>query len=257
MSKKQKAEIDDFEVQRYVAIESSRSEVRNRNMKTASGLPFDEQGIKTRLMEMQGNEHGKFWNPSSNSWEPALILAAEQLEKDLQAEFTAYREKVINEGKRAPEVPPDDLRERMVRNQAKLIVLREDLDDLKTELVKVQARTKTKDEYPLFPHGGPMGMGKLGGPTEKSPYGVLVRIDGQTVKPDVNGVLCIADPRSRYNGMATADYIEFVVKPWRNDSARLVDQMRAEWLKDHPHDPLPANPQAPWPEWPSNVPKPE
>jgi hypothetical protein len=154
------------------------------------------------------------------------------------------------------ENPPAALQEKLLKLRAKLAVRKEERDFLKTELVKIQTRSK-KDDFPCLPRG-PMGQGRMGAdPLGKTSFGVLVRIDGQIVEADAAGVREIRDPRSRYNGMKVCDYVEFIVKVWRNQSARLVDEMRAKWLKTNPYDPLPADPQAPWPEWPANVPKPE
>lgn len=115
---------------------------------------------------------------------------------------------------------------------------------------------KVEELPPLFPQG-------CRGVVRKTWNGVLNVIDGQIVEPDDSGVLRIKDERSPYNGMATADYIDFVVKHWlkarEKPKANSFNQARKE-IKEELRGPGPGdcklNTKLPLPPWPETVPRP-
>ena len=81
---------------------------------------------------------------------------------------------------------------------------------------------------------GPVGTGRIG------EGNVLCILDGQTVKPNSEGILAIDDDRSPYNGMTVADYKAHLVLPWLTI-----------------HQPVYSIDRAYLPPWPEGVPRPD
>ena len=210
----------------------------------------DKAGLKSLLTELEGNEEGKFWShsPSPARWLNSRIKNAELAIAGIEDRFQNVRQQAVNAGHRPPSKMPKDMTEELLRSEARLDVVLEETEKIRKLLSEIERREQKQDDKKVLQRG-PMGAGRL-------VDGICVWLDGQCVEPDHENVLRIIDDRSPYNGMRTADYFEFVQKPW----CKLRDKMQTEERKRGEDDPGYSprrNARPPLPPWPVNVPRPE
>lgn len=142
-----------------------------------------------------------------------LIPALEREVKEIEMDFERYCQGQENQGYRRPGTMPPDLKEKWDIASARLQVTQEELQVLEKAL-KESEKKEEVDELPCLKYG-PQGQGKL-------KDGVLIYLDGQKIKPDRHGTLMIQDKRSPYNGMHTADYFDYIVKPYKKKLAEYL-----------------------------------
>lgn len=205
----------------------------------------DREGIKSCLLQWKGQEGqgGRWFYPDGNEWRFSHLKSATEDIKELQEEFGVLKQMRVNEGKRAPKDMPKEMCDRLLMAEAALDICQEEIEFLEKKLLTFTDRDKKESEYALLKRG-PEGAGKLRN-------GVLIRVDGQTVKPDSKGVLRICDERSPYHGMMTADYFELIVRPWKGATIKAKGKYWiASKLASKRGEPCPPCPKIPWPKKP-------
>jgi hypothetical protein len=110
------------------------------------------------------------------------------------------------EGKTEPTELPPDLAETAGEIVARRDVLRLEIAFIQKKLAEAETRVQKKQDS-LVLRDGPIGSGKMRD-------GILAEIDFQEVRPDKDGFLRIACPKSPYHKMLVSDYREKVVKPF-------------------------------------------
>ncbi len=166
----------------------------------------------------------------------------------LEEAFKHASQAAVNAGRRPLKEMAPDMRERWEEANAALDIAREEADEIRKAIEKAQEVEQERSDGAVLKRG-PEGSGQLRG-------GVLVLLDGQTVKPDVVGVLRIADERSPYNGMTTADYYDHVCMPWKHAQAkRLAEAHKKARELNVPVSEIACG-REPMPPWPDCVPRP-
>lgn len=147
-------------------------------------------------------------NGSKENFQRALKLLTESvtaMEGKLESVTTAwesYKSRMLNEGHEEPTEMPQDIKERYDTFKSRIAVRKLECEHVKQKIVQAKNRAG-ETELPKITK--PLGSGKLRN-------GVLQTIDGLQVKPNADNVLCIADKRSKYNGMPVWQYRSQVVK---------------------------------------------
>lgn len=171
----------------------------------------------------------------------------QMLEEELEDVDTVQkRSKQIAFNKGQTYVQDDRSREKKVTLEAKIDVVKWEMEAIKQAIEEAEKEKVKHDEQPCLPRG-PEGCNQVRG-TTGSGY-----VDGQWVEP-VNGVPVIVDERSRYRGMAVVDYIQQIARPW----IIACSQYKAKCLKEGKevhHGPGRGSHHVPWPEWPVNLKK--
>jgi hypothetical protein len=193
------------------------------------------EGCEQLRCQLEGIDGiGKYRTTDGNTKEAYLPLCRQAVEA-IPAEFEILKANAIASGRRIPTEMPDDMRQRYIKAVATLRNA-----ELELELVRLfihkhkEEQTQIHDSH-ILRHGC-VGIGKIA-PTPGYPQGRLIEIDGQTVEPNKDGIMCITDSRSTFNEMKCCDYLDYIVKPWKN--------------KCKP------NFEPPIPDWPDCVPKPK
>lgn len=195
------------------------------------------------------------------NYEEKLLPVLKDMVKEAELDFERFCQAQVNQGHRPPDAMPPDLKENWDLLCARLQVAEEELDVLEKAL-KQREKKEEANELPCLTYG-PQGQGVLKG-------GVLVYLDGQKIKPGYDGTLRINDSRSPYDGMCTADYFDFVVRPYKKKLAeylirgekegrerqKLIEiaKLKGEELKDLP--PIFSKKRPGLPPWPEQVARP-
>lgn len=144
---------------------------------------------------------------------------------DADRSFVLARRKAINVGRKPPEGPTlNQLECQAVFDVCQ--IERDWLEDHIKQLKQQQAKEEAEERRQRMRKDGISGSGKISYETGKG------HIDSQLVAPlNGNGVICILDPISPYNGMAIVDYREHIVTAYRLAVAAL-EQKREERYKE-------------------------
>lgn len=158
----------------------------------------DRSGLETQLVELIGgiSNPGHFFNLPERKWMKGQLIVATDALNQIEHDFLSYQQQKVNNGYERPEEMPKEMRERQLELEAQH-------DVLKAETEKLQMLLKTKFTDPeeaerkaqMLRYG--MQQASKGSP----PY----VMDGQRCGI-VNGLLCIDDPASPYDGMMVQDY---------------------------------------------------
>jgi len=222
---------------------------------------FDEGNIKGLILELEGSQgsevpekqKGKY--SLGNTWRIAVIPYLENELKEIEKRFEYFKKERVKQGYEAPLKMPPEMEAEYLKLSAQLSVRKEELRFLKEELKKIK-KTRENSENKNVLKFGLRCSGQLQG-------GILKMIDGQNCD-FVDGVLCIVDHRSPYNGMAVSDYRKLAAK-WRVEKheeeikklVRLQKEARERGepvpltlpvgVEEVPKEELPE-----WPEWAEN-----
>jgi hypothetical protein len=211
-------------------------------------------GCKLLLSELVGeNESGKYRTPNGDITD-ALLPVCQQAVKNVEEQFLRLKSQAAASGRRIPESMPPDMHTRFVKSTARLQVCELEIQLVRDTLTKFKEQEIRISNSRVLPHGCP-GIGKIA-PRPGYPGGRLFDLDGQIIEP-VEGIMYVCDPRSPFNGMRCADYIDFVVKPWGRERDRMMREDRAKAEAAGPGTTFHPNIQPPIPEWPECVPKPQ
>ena len=211
----------------------------------------DAHALRAHLLETRGAknhpslEDGYYWKGESGNVQISHLKAAENVIEGIDLEFAKEKQTFINQGKHPPKRMSARLEEKMLKAEARLDVIQNEIETLERFLKTFTDQDEKISDGRVLQRG-PKGAGKLTG-------GILSMIDGQTVKPDKDGVLRIADKRSQYHGMRTADYFEEIVKPWARETAKLQNAWREKIQNGELDGANPTKPRAKWPEKPTEL----
>lgn len=207
------------------------------------------RGLENLLQEWRGNDEGNFIKNGKKF--PSKLKIAESALTKIDEQFQQSQQAQINSGRRPDNKMPPDMQTEKLRAEAVVDVCLAEISAIEKRLESfVDADTK-RSSGDVLKHG-PQGSGKMLG-------GVLSVIDGQDVKQDSKGVLRISDDRSPYDRMETADYFDFVVRPFLTERGQLINEKILEERAFVKGGGIPGsfafNTQPPNPPWPENVKK--
>jgi hypothetical protein len=215
----------------------------------------DANSLRSHLLERQGFQGdpkimkiGWFRKGETGDLQISDLKAAAEDIEVIKAQFKNHQQTTINQGRRPPKTMPADMQEKLLKAEARLDITKSEIETLE-RLLKNFTDADTKIDDSLVLKRGPAGSGKLR-------HGILAHVDGQHVEADSKGVLRIADARSRYNGMATADYYDEIVRPWLRANSKLLKEHAKKCRKIRKSDPdaeFKNAPRAPWPEVPKEA----
>jgi hypothetical protein len=200
------------------------------------------------LHELEGEpeKEGLFTN-DQRELVPSAILRRQTAIDSIHKQFKIAQQMAANMGNAVPEKMPDELQTKLYQAEADYDVTLEEIDAIKA-YIDALVKQKANESNQLVLRHGPIGTGSMDN-------GILAEIDGQTVKPDRDGVLRIDDKRSPYNGMLVADYKRHILKPYHKELRRLREEA-IEWNIKHPGEPKKEPPRKlPLPPWPDCVPR--
>ena len=208
----------------------------------------DAGALRSHLLEREGAkgnikiEDGYIWKSETREKSLALLPAAEQMIEAIQTEFEGLKQTATNQGKRPPKEMPELLKVKLLKCEARIDIVLSEITTLERFLKKFTDAEEVISAGNILARG-PEGSGTLRG-------GILAEVDGQKVQADSDGILRIADKRSRYDKMTTADYFERICKVWLRANALLL----REYMKkiqagaiDGAHS---SKPKAAWPKRP-------
>jgi hypothetical protein len=215
----------------------------------------DANSLESHLLErigFQGDPKimkiGYFRKGETGQLQISDLKSAEMQIREIKSQFKNEQQSIVNQGRNPPKEMSKDLKDKLLRAEARHDIVQSEISTLERLLKNFVDQDKKIDDSKVL-KGGPRGMGKLR-------HGVLVHVDGQNVEADSKGILRIADPRSRYNGMKTADYYDEIVRPWIRANSNLLKEhgkkARASMLTDPDFD-IGRAPKAPWPDVPKEA----
>lgn len=179
---------------------------------------------------------------------PSKLAEAEMQVEKINAKFDKLKQDKINSGHYPPKKMPNEMRKELLKAEAVEDIVKAEIKRLENALEKFPAGGIETHEMPCLPRG-PEGMGK-------KRKGILRWLDGQDVFPDPEGVLRIKDNRTPYNGMMTAEYFKYIVKPYKQAQAKLLSEYEIEVSRAREEGTDPASivkRRPPLPDWPENV----
>jgi hypothetical protein len=158
---------------------------------------WTKENIVNNLVELEGNQEGKYWNREGVFIDADITVAKTHLE-NLNSKFKDYQDKLENEGKEITDNWPIELLTERLKWEAQLDVYNREVESLKAELAKINEKDDTVSSDKVLAWGLECS-GQLRG-------GVLIVLDGQTISELPSGKLIIDDKHSCYNGMLVSDY---------------------------------------------------
>ena len=165
---------------------------------------FDKSGIVSYFLELTGNSKG-FYDKGGEAF-PATIPMLRGKLLDISKKFEQYKREKINEGKAKPTEMPTAMAEKQMVLFARLFVRTAEANELQSRMAKLaRSEAKTHNENMLI--RGPQGISKLN-------HGICSMMDGQVCRK-IGDIVIITEPESPYCGMATADYLQHIFKPYR------------------------------------------
>lgn len=204
--------------------------------------------------------------PIPIGWKDALsikLTKAEEARADCEEAHYRLRlaqKKAINVGTRPPKGPTADELEAYAAFD--IIQIEEGwLKNRIQELKQEQENAKAEERRQRMRRDGLGRSSKISYETGKG------HIDHQLVAPlNGDGIICILDPMSPYNGMSVLDYREFIIPAYRQAVAKLEEvredryrELRREWIlagaepRDEPQRST-NRIRASFPQWPKGVP---
>jgi hypothetical protein len=179
------------------------------NRQNNSSLAFDlwsEAGQRKLLTERIGEEDGQIVDPSGY-WTPGLLLAAEMAVAAVDTRFENMVIKAKRMGRYPPETMPPELVNDKLILEARLDIVKEEVDQLKKMLAKHAARKQEENDHLILAQG-PQGTTWGSDPPRE--------VDHQPIRWDEKqGHFVIDCKKSPYDGVRLPDYYAFVCKPWR------------------------------------------
>ncbi len=224
------------------------AESRNHSMRTGSHT--DLTYLQNMLYELIGNKDGKYFVPNTSSWKYAIIPTLKVEINEFQKDFAAQNKRnTMMEGRRSEEMSGKTLEKYLIL-LARYDVYREERDYLNETIEKIKNQQQEIARKKIL-QNGPRGSGKLND-------GYLIIIDGQkvsSIKTDKEETLLIIDePSSPYDGLAVADYREFIVKPFLKSNGALHAKMHKEASdRGNYASSYKMNKKAPFPTWPEGA----
>lgn len=175
----------------------------------------DHDYLQGLLLELKGNEKGEWFNSTDRRWCKALLPTVEEQLKQISTDFKNYKQQKVNEGFSKPDKMPTELYEKQLKTEARLDVLKEEIEEVERRLKTFDKQRHKVDDKKVL-RDGPVGVAKLRD-------GVLAEISGQRVSLNKNSALIIDDTNSPYDGMLVADYRKHVSEPW-SAAKRIIDR---------------------------------
>ncbi len=173
-----------------------------------------EGGIRSEILNIEGNPSGKVYFPDrdefKSAWIPATQKQLERINYQIEnfSEDPTVQRKQLLPGSNIGSLPV--LHEMRFKLEATIDVYRHEVKRLQEMLKPYEERRLAKRKKAILEHG-PLGEHRT------SPKQI---IDGQQAG-FVDGVLCITDDLSPYQGMNLADYKTFVVKKFKQEQKAL------------------------------------
>jgi len=168
-----------------------------------------KDGLECLILEWEGNKNGdhkgQFYNPMwGGAWQNSRLLNAKEALAAIDVEFEDLKAATKRSGKRlSPDVMPPALIEKRLRCEAKLDIVMEEIDALRKELTKWQAKEKKIFDDNILKYG-PQGAA-TGDPPREIDFQPVIQKDGDLV------INCKESP---YDQMKLPDYYEKVVYPF-------------------------------------------
>ncbi|MDD3579442.1 MAG: hypothetical protein PHW74_00310 [Desulfobacca sp.] len=157
-------------------------------------------------------------------WRPGVLKGHEMALFKIDADFEKLQGQARRSGKSEPTALPPDLQEQRLKAEARLDVTRSELEHLKRELAKFEAKEESERRSEIL-YYGPCGSAR----------GDPVRwIDGQNVVRDENDELVIDCVDSPYDKMKVVDYRRHVVEPFRASRNKFTTRFKADRLPPRP-----------------------
>jgi len=209
----------------------------------------DKSELQSLLLRYQGvqsgDNKGYYYAPDDRHWERCKLLALKESITMIEKEWEAYRQRIVQEGRKRPEKMPSNLLIRLHEKQAEY-----DVAELECEEIQRRLKEFLKEEEKIHKSKvlkfGPHGQAKLAG-------GRIAILDGQRCGLSPEGVVVIIEKTSPFYGMSTVDYFEHIVTPWGLAKKERRRQLKCE-VKQGKRDKMPAKYNAPWRRtWPEGV----
>jgi hypothetical protein len=157
----------------------------------------DADFLKSLRIGLVGNKKGMHFQPDADKWGRSRIpMIREQLE-EINTKFKHHQQERVNSCYEKPEVMAPELNQKRLELEACKDVAEEEVEMLDKLLKNIKSKVQVQDDSMVLKRG-PIGSGSLR-------VGIFHIIDGQQVEL-IDGLLCISDPLSPYNGMSTMDY---------------------------------------------------
>ena len=190
---------------------------------TSAAFVLDsEAGLKSRLIEIEGNDTGKMFNPDANTYSEAMIPTIQMELAKINQQYEAAKE-----GRPIPQFTGTNLtslkalEDEKFRLEAKLDVRQHEVKRLKEMLKGYEKEREDRRYAAMFSHG-------LNGDTKGEP---IREIDGQQCG-FCDGVLIITDKLSPYRGLCLADYKVHLVRPWKQARQDMIKELTAKRMDD-------------------------
>jgi len=170
----------------------------------------------------------------------SMKKAAQDGVKAVHDEFAKIKQTTINQGRPVPSEMPKELKIRLWKAEATLDIVAGEIEQLEKLIKELESKKADSSSQKVLQHG-PIGSGVLRG-------GILFQVDGQRVGKTKKGELFIDDPRSKYNGMLTADYFSKIVIPWKQANAELLKEYLKKAQAGEIDSKSTPKPRVPWPD---------
>ncbi len=188
--------------------------IREKNERLAFKLN-SEGGIRSEIIHLEGNPAGKVFHPDRDEFTDAAIPAVEKelarinFQIENWTDDPTVRQKQLLPGTNITSLSV--LHETRFKLEAIIDVYRHEVKRLREMLVPYEEHKLAQRKKALLEFG-PLG--------EQQRFFPRQIIDGQECG-FVNGVLCVTDDLSPYQGMNLADYKTFVVKQFKREQKEL------------------------------------
>lgn len=213
------------------------------------GSMNSRQGLESLLVEWKGDKNGHF--QANGQQCPSKLKQAEDAIQKIQNDFAVSKQAQINSGKRPDKQMPADMLRKLHEFEALVDIRISEVSALEKALANSKDSDDKQSDRNVLARG-PIGSGRMSG-------GILVVVDGQQVSKSADGQLFIDCKASPYHGMLTADYFDYVVKPWCGKRDQLRNEMREQCLENQrnglPPGQVAFDAMPPIPPWPEQVKK--
>ena len=180
---------------------------------------WDKPNCESKRIEYLGDEAGKF--KIDGQVFTAIIPSLRQRLSDITARFNFYQDKKVEEGYIKPTLMPLEMQKIKSTLEARLDIALEELKKIEDRIAFFDGQNKEDNSDQVLKYGlecsGQLSAGKL------------VMMDGQ-ICGKINGVVCITDKRSLYDGMAISDYRELAER-WKAE-IKASDHIHLKKLQD-------------------------
>lgn len=254
---------DTAECRGQIKHKKSKSPILDRSIPSFDTAFLNRRNVKNLLRSRDGEistnpeKQGTFVNDDGKRV-PCFRVQLQKRSKAVVDEYDSIQASRKREGKRELDQMPPELLFRYADAESDLVVCEEEIKALQNLLREMEAEGLAEEER-LDVRRLMQGTGKIRSTPDQPRWGRLTELDGQRVEPDREGTLRICDPRSPYNGLPTADYLD-LCKAYREEYWRLRTEHEKKWKREHMGEDLaemPKAPHPPLPGWPEDIARPE